>query len=142
MADTDLLIERDGPTLLLTMNRPERRNALSIDMIVAMADTWDRVHADDTVRSVILTGAEGAYCSGGDLNSGWMAGGGSKGGTTIGKTDELGYFPVEDSVHVNDFHATLLHLLGLNHEKLTYKFQGRNFRLTDVAGQVVTKVLA
>ncbi|HRX81198.1 MAG TPA: DUF1501 domain-containing protein [Pirellulaceae bacterium] len=76
-----------------------------------------------------------AYCV-------WMAGGGSKGGTTIGKTDELGYFPVEDSVHVNDFHATLLHLLGLNHEKLTYKFQGRNFRLTDVAGQVVTKVLA
>jgi uncharacterized protein (DUF1501 family) len=76
-----------------------------------------------------------AYCV-------WMAGGGSKGGVTIGKTDELGYFPVEDSVHVNDFHATLLHLLGLNHEKLTYKFQGRNFRLTDVAGQVITKALA
>lgn len=76
-----------------------------------------------------------AYCV-------WMAGGGSQGGVTIGKTDELGYFPVEDGVHVNDFHATLLHLLGLNHEQLTYKFQGRNFRLTDVGGQVVTKALA
>ncbi len=76
-----------------------------------------------------------AYCV-------WMAGGGSKGGTTIGKTDELGYFPVEDGVHVNDFHATLLHLLGMDHERLTYKFQGRKFRLTDVGGEVVTKALA
>ncbi|HUG71734.1 MAG TPA: DUF1501 domain-containing protein [Pirellulaceae bacterium] len=72
----------------------------------------------------------------------WMAGGGVRGGTTIGTTDELGYYPVEDPVHVNDFHATILHLLGLNHEKLTHKFQGRNFRLTDVAGKVVSKVLA
>ena len=70
-----------------------------------------------------------------------MAGGGSNGGATIGKTDELGYFPVEDGVHVNDFHATLLHLLGMDHEKLTYKFQGRKFRLTDVAGNVVTKAV-
>ncbi len=76
-----------------------------------------------------------AYCV-------WMAGGGAKGGTTIGKTDELGYFPVEDGVHVNDFHATLLHLLGMDHERLTYKFQGRKFRLTDVGGEVVTKALA
>jgi hypothetical protein len=76
-----------------------------------------------------------AYCV-------WMAGGGAKGGTTIGKTDDLGYFPVEDKVHVNDFHATLLHLLGLDHERLTYKFQGRKFRLTDVAGNVITKALA
>ncbi|MBC8352907.1 MAG: DUF1501 domain-containing protein [Planctomycetes bacterium] len=75
-----------------------------------------------------------AYCV-------WMAGGGSNGGATIGKTDELGYFPVEDGVHVNDFHATLLHLLGMDHEKLTYKFQGRKFRLTDVAGNVVTKAV-
>lgn len=76
-----------------------------------------------------------AYCV-------WMAGGGSNGGATIGKTDELGYFPVEDAVHVNDFHATLMHLLGMDHEQLTYKFQGRNFRLTDVGGNVVTKAIA
>jgi hypothetical protein len=71
----------------------------------------------------------------------WMAGGGVKAGATIGKTDELGYKIVEDPVHVNDFHATLLHLLGMNHEHLTYKFQGRQFRLTDVGGKVVEKLL-
>jgi len=77
-----------------------------------------------------------------DAYSVWMAGGGVKGGSVTGRTDELGYFPVEDPVHVHDFHATLLHLLGMNHEQLTYKFQGRPFRLTDVAGNVVTKMLA
>jgi hypothetical protein len=72
----------------------------------------------------------------------WLAGGGVKPGVTIGRTDDLGYFPVEDPVHVHDFHATLLHLLGLDHERLTYKFQGRPFRLTDVAGNVVQKLIA
>ena len=72
----------------------------------------------------------------------WMAGGGVKGGTSVGRTDDLGYTIAEDPVHVNDFHATLLHLLGLDHERLTYKFQGRKYRLTDVAGKVVEKVLA
>jgi len=72
----------------------------------------------------------------------WMAGGGIKPGITIGGTDELGYNAVEDRVHVNDFHATILHCMGINHEKLTYRFQGRDFRLTDVAGTVVKKLLA
>lgn len=72
--NTSLLVERDGPTVVLTMNRPERRNALSIDMIVRLADAWDAADADDAVRSVILTGAGDAYCVGGDLSSGWMAG--------------------------------------------------------------------
>jgi len=72
----------------------------------------------------------------------WMAGGGIKPGITIGSTDELGYNPVEDLVHVNDFHATILHCMGVNHEKLTYRFQGRDFRLTDVAGNVVKQLLA
>jgi hypothetical protein len=72
----------------------------------------------------------------------WLAGGGVKGGQVIGKTDELGFGVVEDPVHFNDFHATLLHLFGLDHLKLTYRFQGRDFRLTDVGGQVVTKLLA
>jgi hypothetical protein len=72
----------------------------------------------------------------------WLAGGGIKVGQTIGATDELGFYVTEDPVHVHDLHATLLHLLGLNHLKLTYKFQGRDFRLTDVAGQVVKKMLA
>lgn len=72
----------------------------------------------------------------------WMAGGGVQGGVSLGKTDELGYFPVEDPVHVHDVQATLLHLLGLDHEKLTYKYQGRPFRLTDVHGNVIQKILA
>jgi hypothetical protein len=72
----------------------------------------------------------------------WLAGGGVKPGLSLGATDELGYSAVEDRVHVHDLHATILHLLGLDHLKLTYRFQGRDFRLTDVAGEVVQKLLA
>jgi hypothetical protein len=72
----------------------------------------------------------------------WAAGGGIKGGTVLGRTDDLGWNVVEDPVHVNDLHATILHLFGLDHLKLTYWFQGRDFRLTDVGGKVVTKLLA
>lgn len=67
----------------------------------------------------------------------WMAGGGVKGGQVYGATDELGWTITKDPVHINDFHATLLHLFGLNHEALTYRFEGRDYRLTDVAGKVV-----
>ena len=72
----------------------------------------------------------------------WLAGGGVKAGVTIGGTDELGFNAVEDRVHVHDLHATILQLLGFDHEKLTYRFQGRDFRLTDVQGLVVDKLLA
>jgi hypothetical protein len=72
----------------------------------------------------------------------WMAGGGVKPGITLGTSDELGFNAVEDKVHVHDLHATILHLLGFDHLKLTYRFQGRDFRLTDVHGNVVTKLLA
>jgi len=72
----------------------------------------------------------------------WMAGGGIKSGITLGESDELGFNVVKDKVHVHDLHATMLHLLGFDHTKLTYKFQGRPFRLTDVHGQVVDKLLA
>jgi arylsulfatase A-like enzyme len=72
----------------------------------------------------------------------WAAGGGFKPGITHGATDELGYNVVEDVVEVHDLHATVLHLMGLDHTKLTYKFQGRDFRLTDVHGNVVRKILA
>jgi hypothetical protein len=71
----------------------------------------------------------------------WMAGGGIKPGLTLGQTDEFGFNAVEDRVHVHDLHATLLHLLGFDHTKLTYRFQGRDFRLTDVHGQLVRKLL-
>jgi hypothetical protein len=72
----------------------------------------------------------------------WIAGGGIKGGQAIGKTDDLGFNIVEDKVHVHDFHATLLHCLGLDHKRLTFRHQGRDFRLTDVGGNVVSKLLS
>jgi hypothetical protein len=72
----------------------------------------------------------------------WMAGGGVRPGMVYGQTDDFGYNIVKDPVHVNDFHATILHLLGLNHEQLTYKHLGRRYRLTDVAGKVVHDLLA
>jgi uncharacterized protein (DUF1501 family) len=71
-----------------------------------------------------------------------LAGGGIKGGMTYGNTDELGYAAVENPVPVHDLHATMLHLFGVDHTRLTYKFQGRNFRLTDVSGEVVKPILA
>jgi uncharacterized protein (DUF1501 family) len=72
----------------------------------------------------------------------WLAGGGAKPGLSYGETDELGYQSVVDRVHVHDLNATLLHLLGFDHEKLTYFFQGRNYRLTDVQGEVVKALIA
>jgi len=71
----------------------------------------------------------------------WMAGGGIKGGQTYGETDDYSYNIVKDAVHVHDLQATLLHCLGIDHTRLTYKFQGRNFRLTDVHGHVVKPLL-
>jgi len=72
----------------------------------------------------------------------WFAGGGVKSGQIIGRTDELGFNAVEDPAHVHDIHATILHLLGLDHKKLTFRFQGRDFRLTDVHGELLTKLFA
>jgi hypothetical protein len=72
----------------------------------------------------------------------WLAGGGVRGGHVHGATDELGFQAVEDPVHVHDLHATILHLLGFDHERLTYRYAGRDFRLTDVHGQVVDEILA
>jgi hypothetical protein len=71
-----------------------------------------------------------------------MAGGGSKGGYIHGATDECGFQAVEKKVHVHDLHATMLHLMGFDHKKLTYRFAGRDFRLTDVHGNVVNELLA
>lgn len=72
----------------------------------------------------------------------WMAGGGVKGGVTVGETDELGYNPVVDPVEVHDLHASAMHLMGIDHTKLTYRFQGREFRLTDVHGNIINKLIA
>ncbi len=100
-------------------------------------DLKQRGMLDDTL--VVWAGEFGrtVYCQGR-----WMAGGGIQPGLTIGKTDDYSYNIIEDPVHVHDLQATILHCLGIDHLKLTYKFQGRYFRLTDVAGNVVKKVLA
>jgi hypothetical protein len=71
----------------------------------------------------------------------WLAGGGVKAGISLGETDDYCYNIVKDPVHVHDLQATLLHCLGIDHKRLTYKFQGRHFRLTDVHGEVVKSIL-
>jgi hypothetical protein len=75
-------------------------------------------------------------------NTLFLAGGGLKRGTSFGATDELGFHVTNNPVHVHDIQATLLHLLGMDHTKLTYRFQGRDFRLTDVEGTVISQILA
>ena len=91
-------------------------------------------------------GANAGKVNGRDHNhygfSMWLAGGGSRGGYAHGATDELGFAAVQDKVHVHDLHATILHLLGVDHEKLVFRSQGRDFRLTDVFGKVVSQLLA
>jgi hypothetical protein len=72
----------------------------------------------------------------------FLAGGGVKGGTVHGATDDFGWWAVKDKVHVHDLHATILYLMGLDHERLTYRFSGRDFRLTDVYGNVVQEIIA
>ena len=71
----------------------------------------------------------------------WMAGGGIKGGVSYGESDEVGYNVASNPVHVHDFQATVMHLMGIDHERLTFKYQGRRFRLTDVHGEVVKPIL-
>ena len=70
------------------------------------------------------------------------AAGGVRGGMTYGETDEFGFRSVQDRVHIHDLHATMLHLLGIDHEKLTYRYAGRDFRLTDVAGRVIDRIIS
>ena len=127
-------------------------NCTAIDKPIAalIQDLKDRDMLKDTL--IVWGGefgrtplSEGGKKGSGHNNRGftfWMAGGGSKGGQAYGKTDESGAVAVENKVHTHDLHATMLHLLGLDHEKLTYRYAGRDFRLTDVYGNVVKGLLA
>lgn len=127
-------------------------HARAVDKPVAalLADLKQRGLLEDTI---VWWGGEfgrtpyaQANGTGRDHNPGgftvWLAGGGFKPGFAFGKTDEFGHLAVQDKVHMHDLHATLLHQLGLNHEQLTYRYAGRNFRLTDVHGRVVNEVFA
>lgn len=116
----------------------KRRGLLDSTLVVIATEFGRTPLADNGKARTVITGRDHHPFSFSML----MAGGGVKGGYVHGKTDEIGWGVVEDPVHVNDFHATLLHLLGLDHLQLTYRFQGRDFRLTDVGGNVVQKLLA
>ena len=127
------------------------KNALEVDKPIAglLQDLKARGLLDETL---VVWGGEFGRTPTGQNNDGrghnqegytmWLAGGGVKGGIVYGKTDDYGYFATEDKVHVHDLHATMLHLLGLDHTELTYRYAGRDFRLTDVYGHVVHDVLA
>lgn len=126
-------------------------NAASVDQPIAalLTDLKQRDLLKDTL--VVCTGEFGRtpHAQGGDGRDHnhkaftlWMAGGGVKGGLSYGSTDDYGYEAVENKVHVHDLHATMLHLLGLDHERLTYRYAGRDFRLTDVHGEVVKGIIA
>lgn len=126
------------------------KNASEVDKPIAalLTDLKRRDLLDDTLvwwggefgRTPTAQGGDGR-----DHNphafSMWLAGGGVKPGTTYGATDDFGYYAIENKVHMHDLHATILHLMGLDHEKLTYRHAGRDFRLTDVKGQVVKDIL-
>lgn len=127
------------------------KNALEVDKPIAgfLSDLKQRGLLEDTLviwggefgRTPTAQGTDGR-----DHNpygfTMWLAGGGVKPGFAYGATDDYGYFAQNDKVHIHDFHATILHLLGLDHEKLTHRYAGRHFRLTDVSGQVVKDILA
>ena len=127
------------------------RNAEEVDQPIAalLTDLKSRGLLDDTLilwggefgRTPVAQGDDGR-----DHNpqgyTMWLVGGGVKPGIRYGETDDYGYYAVKDKVHLHDLHATMLHLLGLNHEKLTYRYAGRDFRLTDVSGQVAQEIIA
>ncbi|MFN3651692.1 MAG: DUF1501 domain-containing protein [Armatimonadota bacterium] len=127
------------------------RNAKAVDKPIAglLKDLKARGLLDDTLvvwggefgRTPMAQGANGR-----DHNpfgfTMWLAGGGIKGGVTHGATDDYGYYAVQDKVSIHDLHATMLHLLGIDHKRLTYRYSGRDFRLTDVFGELITPILA
>jgi hypothetical protein len=131
--------------------RGHMKNAAEVDKPIAglLQDLKDRDLLRDTL---VLWGGEFGRTPTAEGTDGrdhnphgftmWMAGGGVKGGFAYGATDDYGYYAVQDKMHVHDLHATILHLLGLDHERLTYHYAGRDFRLTDVAGRVAQAIIA
>ncbi len=131
--------------------KQHEKNALEVDKPISalLTDLKARGLLDDTLvlwggefgRTPVAQGRDGRDHNPQGFTM-WLAGGGVKPGLTYGATDEFGYHAVKDKVHMHDLHATLLHLMGLDHEKLTYRYAGRDFRLTDVYGRVVKEIFA
>ncbi len=129
-----------------------KKNCLNTDRASAalIKDLKQRGMLDDTLvvwggefgRTPMVQGGDDGRDHHPNCFTMWLAGGGVKRGITLGESDEFGFRATVDKVHVHDLHATMMHLLGFDHTKLTYRFQGRDFRLTDVHGEVVTKLLA
>lgn len=134
------------------LKQGHEKNAKEVDLPIAglLTDLKARGMLDDTLiwwggefgRTPTAEGGNNGRDHNQEGFTMWLAGGGVKGGTRYGQTDDFGYFAVEDKVHIHDLHATMLHLLGLNHELLTYRHAGRDFRLTDVEGEIVRGILA
>ncbi len=145
-SDTDVQWDQHGK-----LREGHAKNALEVDRPIAglLTDLKQRGLLEDTL---VLWGGEFGRTptaqgkDGRDHNpygfTVWLAGGGVRGGFRYGATDDYGYYAERDKVHVHDLHATILHLLGLDHERLTYRHAGRDFRLTDVSGRAVTEILA
>jgi hypothetical protein len=133
------------------LKKGHEKNAREVDKPIAGL-LWDLKSRGLLQDTLVLWGGEFGRTPTAQGNDGrdhnpegftmWLAGGGVKGGIRHGATDEYGYYAVENKVHIHDLHATLLYLLGLDHERLTYRYGGRDFRLTDVQGQVVEDILA
>lgn len=143
-----------GPSTDLINHLPKKCQEVDKPIAALLADLKQRGMLDDTIvvfsgefgRTAMNEERDGSKYLGRDHHPGcftiWAAGGGFKRGAVIGSTDELGYAVAENPIHVHDFQATLLHQLGMDHTQLTYRFQGRDFRLTDVHGRVAEEVLA
>jgi hypothetical protein len=133
----------------LRENLPKRCQAVDQPIAALLTDLKSRGLLDDTL---VLWGGEFGRTPTAEGNNGrehhpfgftmWMAGGGVRGGMVHGATDEFGWHALHDKVHVHDLHATILHLMGLNHEKLTFRHGGRDYRLTDVYGRVIKEIIA
>jgi len=140
-----------GPTETLEKHLPDKCRDIDQASAALVRDLKQRGLLDDTL---VIWGGEFGRTPMGEVRqftgrnhhidafTMWFAGGGTKPGIIVGETDELGFNAVEDPAHVHDLHATILHLLGIDHEKLTFRFQGRDFRLTDVHGHLVKGMLA
>jgi hypothetical protein len=134
------------------LRKDHAQNALEVDQPIAalLADLKARGLLEDTLvlwggefgRTPVVQGGDDGRDHNPQGYTMWLAGGGVKAGMQFGNTDDYGYYAVENKVHLHDLHATILHLLGLDHKRLTFRYAGRDFRLTDVHGNVVREILA